>query len=103
RTDDVTAAADALNANGTDIGAAIGSIYGQDAQDKFNEIWSAHNGFFVDYTTGVATKDTDMQQKAVDDLTTIYAPQSTDLLVGATGLPADAVEELVTDHVLHTK
>ena len=35
----------------------IGSVYGAEAKDEFNRIWSAHNGFFVDYTTGVATKD----------------------------------------------
>ena len=39
-----------LNTNGTDLGAAIGSIYGDEAEDEWNRIWSAHNGFFVDYT-----------------------------------------------------
>ena len=52
RTDEFNAYADLLNKNGTDIGAVIGQLYGPDAQDKFNAIWSAHNGFFVDYTTG---------------------------------------------------
>ncbi|HVM31340.1 MAG TPA: hypothetical protein VM305_11300, partial [Candidatus Limnocylindrales bacterium] len=46
-----------LNTNGTDLGAAIGSLYGSEAEDEWNRIWSAHNGFFVDYTTGVATDD----------------------------------------------
>ena len=35
----------------------IGSVYGPEAEDAFNTLWSAHNGFFVDYTTGVATDD----------------------------------------------
>ena len=46
-----------LNANGTDIGEMIGAAFGPDARDQFNKIWSAHNGYFVDYTVGVATKD----------------------------------------------
>ena len=92
-----------LNTNGTDLGAAIGSIYGQEAQDEWNRIWSAHNGFFVDYTTGVTTGDQAMADQAVSDLTTIYVPEFSAFLAGATGLPEDAVTDLVTQHVLHTK
>ena len=92
-----------LNTNGTDIGSMLGSVYGADAKDAFNAIWSAHNGFFVDYTTGVATKDQAKMDKAVSDLTTIYVPQFTDFIVGATGLPKDAVTQLTTEHVLQTK
>ena len=80
RNDEFAAAGDALNTNGTDLGAAIGTIYGTDAQDQFNKIWSAHNGFFVDYTTGVATKDQAKMDKAVQDLTTVYLPQFADFL-----------------------
>jgi hypothetical protein len=102
RTDEFNAAAKALNTNGTDIGAAIGKVYGADAQDKFNEIWSAHNGFFVDYTTGVATKDAAKKSKAVNDLTTIYVPQFADFLASATGLSKDALTTLIADHVTTT-
>jgi len=103
RTDEFAAAGGALNTNGTDIGAAIGSLYGTDAGDQFNKIWSAHNGFFVDYTTGVAKKDKAMQDKAVNDLTTVYLPQFVDFLAGATDLPKDALTNLVKEHVLTTK
>ena len=103
RTGEFAAAGDALNANGTDLGAAIGSLYGDDAKDQFNKIWSAHNGFFVDYTTGVATKDKAKMDKAVEDLTTVYVPQFSEFLAGATDLPVDAVTDLVTEHVLTTK
>ena len=103
RTAEFTAYGDLLNKNGTDIGAMIGSVYGQPAADQFNQIWSAHNGFFVDYTTGVATKDQAKQDKAVKDLTTIYLPQFSTFLAGATDLPVDAVTALVKEHVLTTK
>ena len=103
RSDEFAAYGGLLNTNGTDIGSMLGSVYGADAKDAFNAIWSAHNGFFVDYTTGVATKDQAKIDKAVTDLTTIYVPQFTDFIVGATGLPKDAVTQLTTEHVLQTK
>ena len=103
RNDEFAAAGDALNTNGTDLGAAIGSLYGDAAKDQFNQIWSAHNGFFVDYTTGVAKKDKAMQDKAVQDLITIYLPQFSEFLAGATDLPVDAVTALVKEHILTTK
>jgi hypothetical protein len=103
RTEQFEAYGGLLNTNGTDLGGAIGSVYGQEAEDEFNRIWSAHNGFFVDYTTGVATDDAAVADGAVEDLTTIYVPEFSAFLAGATGLPEDAVTDLVTDHVLQTK
>jgi hypothetical protein len=102
REDEFAAAGAALNTNGTDLGAAIGSIYGQEAEDEFNRIWSAHNGFFVDYTTGVATGDAAMQEEAVSNLTTVYVPEFSAFLAGATGLPEDALADGITEHVLTT-
>ncbi len=103
RTDQFEAYGGLLNTNGTDLGAAIGSVYGAEAEDEWNRIWSAHNGFFVDYTTGVATDDAALADGAVEDLTTIYVPEFSAFLAGATGLPEDAIAGLVTDHVLQTK
>ena len=103
RSDQFEAYGGLLNTNGTDLGAAIGSIYGDEAESEWNRIWSAHNGFFVDYTTGVATGDMAVQDQAVEDLTTIYVPEFSAFLAGATGLPEEAIADLVTDHVLQTK
>jgi hypothetical protein len=103
RNDEFAAYGALLNTNGTDIGEMIGAAYGADAKDAFNKIWSAHNGFFVDYTTGVATKDQAKMDKAVQDLTTVYVPDFAKFISDATGLPMDAVVSLTTDHVLQTK
>ena len=102
RTDEFKAAADALNQNGTDLGAAIGSLYGTDAQASFNKIWSAHNGFFVDYTVGTASNDKAKKDLAVQNLTTVYVPQFATFLAGATGLPQDTLAQLTTTHVTTT-
>jgi hypothetical protein len=103
RDKEFASAGSALNTNGTDIGGAIGTLFGQQAQDAFNTIWSAHNGFFVDYTTGVATKDQAKMDQAVTDLTTVYVPQFAAFLAGATGLPEEELAELITHHVITTK
>jgi hypothetical protein len=103
RTDEFAAAGAALGANGTDIGDAVGSLYGNDAKDQFNSIWSAHNGFFVDYTTGVSTNDDAKKSKAVSDLTMTYVPAFAKFLAGATGLPEDTLSTLTAEHVTTTK
>jgi hypothetical protein len=103
RTAEFGAAGKALNDNGTDIGTALGTLYGSDAQAMFNQIWSAHDGFFVDYTTAVATMDTTKQADAVNNLTTVYLPQFSSFISGATGLPLAAVTDLTKMHITTTK
>lgn len=97
------AAGDALNANGNDIGDVIGSLYGDDAKTTFNGIWSAHNGYFVAYTTGVAMKDKSMMNAAVNDLTTKYVPMFAAFLHTATDLPEETLKSLTMAHVVMTK
>jgi hypothetical protein len=103
RSDEFTAAGDALNDNGTDIGDAIGQLYGDDAKTQFNGIWSAHNGYFVAYTQGVAGKDDAKKAQAVKDLTETFVPDFAKFIGGATALPTKAVSDLTTQHVLATK
>ncbi len=103
RVDEYQAAARALNDNGADLGNAFGSLFGTDTQDQFNQAWSAHNGYFVDYTTGAAKKDRAAQDRAVADLTDTYVPQLSSLLATATGLSKDTLTGLVKQHVLTTK
>src|SRR6185503_17181222 len=68
RTAEFQAAAGALDANSVDLSKAIGSVYGGGAEQAFLALWRKHIGFFVDYATGVATKDKAKQDKAVVDL-----------------------------------
>jgi len=103
RSAEFTAYGDILNTNGTDIGALIGQVYGADAQTRFNGIWSAHNADFVEYTQGLAAKDMAKQTDAVNKLTTVYIPQFSALIAGATGLPTATVTDLTTMHITTTK
>ena len=103
RNDEFEAAAAALDTNSVDLSKAIESVYGAEAGEAFLALWRSHIGFFVDYTTGVATQDQAKQDKAVEDLTG-YATDFGAFLSGANpNLTQDAVAGLVTEHVLTLK
>lgn len=53
----------ALYKNGTDIGAAVGSIYGKDAEATFNSVWKLHLDQFVNYAVA-SSKGDEMAKKA---------------------------------------
>ena len=63
-----TASVEALDDNTNELAATIGSVYGDDAQDAFDEIWTAHIGFFASYATGLRTDDEDLRDDAKTDL-----------------------------------
>ena len=98
--DAFTPAAEALEANTVDLGDAIGSLYDADAQATFLELWRAHIGFFVDYTTATAGGDDAAKTKAGEDLAG-YARDFGAFLAGATDLPADALEAELGMHIMH--
>jgi hypothetical protein len=96
-------AAGGLDANSIDISKAIGSVYGADAEKAFLPLWRKHIGFFVDYTTGVATKDKAKQDKAVADLVSYSEDFAAFLSSANPNLPKSAVTELVKGHILTLK
>src|SRR5215510_13504465 len=92
-----------LDANSIDISKAIGSVYGPDAEKAFLPLWRKHIGFFVDYTTGVATKDKAKQDKAVADLVSYSEDFAAFLSSANPNLPKSAVAELVKGHIVTLK
>lgn len=97
------AAAAALDQNSVDISKAIGSVYGQGAEDAFLPLWRRHIGFVVDYTVGVAAKDKAKQDKAVQDLVGYSQDFGAFLASANPNLPKDVVAGLVKDHILTLK
>jgi hypothetical protein len=97
-TPEVKGAIAALTSNTNELGAAIGSVYGSAAQQQFLKLWNAHIGYFVNYTLGVATKNTAMVNTAKQDLAG-YISQFGAFLAGATKLPAAAVQADLEGHV----
>ena len=97
------AAAGALDANSVDLSKAIGSVYGGGAEQAFLALWRKHIGFFVDYATGVATKDKAKQDKAVNDLVGYTQDFGAFLSSANPNLPKARVADLVKTHVLTLK
>lgn len=93
------AAAGALDNNSLDLAKAIGSVYGQGAQDAFLPLWRKHIEFFVNYTVATAENNAEAKKSAVDDLMG-YAEDFGAFLNSANeNLPKDAVAGLVREHV----
>jgi hypothetical protein len=103
RNGEFTAAAGALDANSMAIAKAIGSVYGGEAEAAFLPLWRRHIGFVVDYTTGLAAKDSPKQQKAVNDLLGYTNDLAAFLSSANPNLPKAAVAELVKGHILSLK
>ncbi|HEX3036462.1 MAG TPA: hypothetical protein VHT73_15300 [Thermodesulfobacteriota bacterium] len=102
-TEEFQAAATVLDGNSIDLARANGAAYGTEAEEAFLPLWRKHIGFFVEYTTGVATNDTAKQEKAVNDLVA-YTQEFGAFLNSATpSLPAEAVAQLVKQHALSLK
>ena len=97
------AAAGALDANSVELSKAIGMVYGSGAEQAFLALWRKHIGFFVDYATGVATKDKATQEKAVNDLVGYTGDFGAFLASANPNLPKAAVADLVKTHVLTLK
>ena len=65
---DLEAAADPLDENTLELGRAIGTVYGDEAQQDFLELWRQHIEFFVDFTEGAGAGDRARMDKARQDL-----------------------------------
>lgn len=92
------AAVKSLDANSVELAAAVGSVYGADAESAFLEGWRRHIGFFVDYTLAAAAKDETKKNEAIEDLHQ-YAIDVATLFNAANGLDRDAVISIVDSHV----
>jgi hypothetical protein len=103
RTEEFDAAAATLDESSVALGDAVSSVYGDDAGAQFLELWRSHIGMFVDYTTGVATKDMAKQEKAVADLQGYTEDFGAFLASANPNLTKDAVAGLVLEHVLGLK
>ena len=99
---DVQVWIDQLTQNTTDLTNTIGLAYGPTAARAFNQQWAQHTQFLVDYALAVGQHDADAARKAARALAD-YAHDSGHFFFTATagGLPAAAVEDLLTTHVGH--
>lgn len=102
-TKDADAAAVALYTNGTDIGAAIGSVYGKDAETTFNSVWKLHLDEFVKYAVASSKGDDAAKQAALDAIDVGYTKPLAQFLAKANpNLPQDVLESGLREHVIMT-
>jgi hypothetical protein len=83
RTPDFTASSQILNANTSDLAAAIDTLFGSAAARQFQQLWGAHVEALVAYSAAGAAHDPAKQQQARDRLGTFEQSMSR-FLSGAT-------------------
>jgi hypothetical protein len=88
---DFPSAADALNGNTEDLGAAIGTLFGEPAGRRFTSMWADHIDQLVSYAAGVATGDAARRDAARSRLREFEGEMSA-FLQSATGDKVPAAE-----------
>jgi hypothetical protein len=95
-----TASATALYANGTNLGAAVGSIYGKDAETTFNTVWKLHLDEFVKYAVASKSGDEAGKTAAMTSIDTNYTKPLAQYLAKANpNLPEATLESALREHV----
>lgn len=90
----------ALYSNGNDIGAAVGSIYGKDAENTFDAVWKTHLDDFVKYAVADSKGDNAGKTAALSDIDTNYTKPLAQYLAKANpNLPEATLEGALRDHV----
>ncbi len=93
----------ALYANGNAIGAAVGSVYGKDAETTFDKVWKLHLDEFVKYAVAAKSGDESGKQTALDTISSEYTKPLAQYLAKANpNLPEDVLEASLSDHVAMT-
>ncbi|WP_226683197.1 copper amine oxidase [Sutcliffiella horikoshii] len=93
-------AAGALNENTTDLSAAVASVYGEEGGAAFEEIWSSHIGYFVDYVVATGEENEEGREAAIAELEEYKVEQAAFLDTATEGrLKAADLEKGLQMHV----
>ncbi len=97
---DFEASAGALSENTEALTGAISSVYGEEAGAQFNQIWSDHIGFFVDYVKATGSENEEAKQEALENLEG-YKEEFSKFLETATGerLEAESLTKGLQMHI----
>lgn len=92
--------AGALNENTEELSAAVASVYGEEGGEVFEQMWSDHISFFVDYVVATADGNEEGRQEALSKLDN-YRQDFSQFLETATGerLEASALADGLQIHV----
>ena len=92
-----------LTINGTDLSSVMSSAFGTSAADSFDQIWSAQNNYFVDYTVGIVSHQAAKSDGAMSGLINGFVPQFAKFMNSMTSIPLDPITQLLTQQVLNTR
>jgi hypothetical protein len=95
---DFAAAATAVEANSTEVAAAIGSIYGESAVEPFGDIWRSHIGYLVDYAIGLREENAAAREAALQGLGDYRAKLNTFLGDANPGVDLDEIAAALDTH-----
>ncbi len=97
---DLSWAIDALQENTAALTGAVGVVYGRTGAAAFDQLWTAHTQFFLDYARARGDGDDEAAQAARDDLGD-YQRDFASFFATATGgtAPIEVVEGLLDTHV----
>lgn len=86
--------------NGEDLAAAVGSVYGEDAQKTFDTVWKLHLNQFVAYAVASSKGDEAAKQKALQTIDSQYSkPLAAYLAKANPNLPEDVLYSSLKEHV----
>lgn len=92
-----------LYKNGENIGAAVGSVYGKEAETTFNAVWKVHLDQFVAYAGAASKADDAGKQAALATIEKDYTrPLAAYLAKANPNLPEDVLFQTLDDHVQQT-
>lgn len=95
-----TQTAAALYKNGNDIGAAVGSVYGKDAETTFDTVWKLHLDQFVAYAVADSKGDDAGKAAALSTIQTGYTKPLAQYLAKANpNIDEASLESALGDHV----
>ena len=103
RSDEYRGYATLLTTNGTDLSDVIGSALGATAAAGFDQIWSAQNNYYVDYTVGLVSHNAAKSNGAASGLLNGFVPQFAQFMSSMSSIPLDPITELSREQVLETK
>ena len=96
---DAAAAAASLSANGADLAAAIGRVFGVDAQNAFAEVWGRHVTTYLSYIDAVRDGDGAARQAALASLHIYHVTLADFLHTALPSLSTSDLESLISHHV----
>jgi hypothetical protein len=101
--DEYAAYASLLSLNAADLSGLVARAFGNTAGTRFMNVWSAQNGFLVDYAIGVVTHNDDKAKTAMSNLSSTFTPQFTQLITTLSHLPSDPTGQLIVEQVSDDK